>query len=84
MGMILSILGIVIALVGGIWLLVKAFQTSILWGLGCLFLAPVQLVFIIMHWGEAKKPFLIYLAGIILMVLGAVLGAPALENLPAS
>lgn len=84
MGMILLMLGGLIALVGGIWLLVKAFQTSILWGLGCLFLAPVQLVFIIMHWGEAKKPFLIYLAGLVLVILGSVLGAPALENMPTS
>ncbi|WP_170113014.1 hypothetical protein [Ahniella affigens] len=79
--MILMIVGIGLALVGGLWLLVKAFQTSILWGLGCLFLAPVQLVFIIMHWDVAKKPFLYYLAGIVIMVIGTVLGAPALENI---
>ena len=46
--------GILLSLIGGIWLLVVAFQTSIWWGLGSLFIAPVSLVFTILHWQVAK------------------------------
>jgi hypothetical protein len=73
MGMILVIVGTVIYLIGGIWLIVKAFQESILWGLGSLFIPLVGLVFAIMHWAECKKPFLYALAGFVLIILGTVM-----------
>lgn len=68
----LAYLGILVALIGGIWLLVVTFKESIWWGLGSLFLPIVGLVFVIMHWQISKKPFLIYLGGIILCVIGAM------------
>ena len=71
MGSLLYYLGIVIGLIGGIWLLVVAFKESILWGLGCLFLPIVSLVFAIMFWPKAGKPFLIGVAGGIIAYIGA-------------
>jgi len=71
---ILFIIGAVLGLVGGIWLLVVAFRTSILWGLGSLFIPPVIIIFAIMHWGDAKKPFLIALCSIPFYVAGFVMG----------
>jgi hypothetical protein len=73
MGLILLILGIAIGAVGGIWLLVKAFQAGVLWGLGSLFVPLVSLIFVITHWQEAKKPFLVNVAGVALMIAGVVL-----------
>ncbi len=73
MGLILVILGILVATVGGIWILVKAFQTSVLWGLGSLFVPFVSLIFVIAHWRDAKKPFLIHLGGVALIIVGVVL-----------
>ena len=64
----LLILGGILSFVGGIWLLVVAFQTSVWWGLGSLLIAPVSLVFTILHWQVAKKPFLISLAGTVLLL----------------
>ena len=58
-GMILQVVGVVIGLVGGIWLLVVAFQESIGWGIGCLLCGLVGIIFAIQHWEKAKKPFLI-------------------------
>ena len=47
-----------VALVFGIMLLVQAFKVHVLWGLGSLFVPFVGLIFAIMHWPQAKKPFL--------------------------
>ena len=75
----LLILGLILGVVGGIWLLVVAFKTSIWWGLGCLLIGPVSLVFAVMHWQDAKKPFLISLAGTVLIIV-AVLNSPEFAN----
>lgn len=42
-------LGLAILFIGTIWFLIVAFSENILWGLGCLFLVPVSLIFLIMH-----------------------------------
>jgi len=61
---------------GGLWFLVVAFQESPLWGLGCLLVAPVSLIFLILHWDEAGKPFLVQLAGIVPMFIGIAMMGP--------
>ena len=73
-GIILIIVGSIIALFYGIILLIRAFQTHILWGLGSLFVPFVSLIFVIMNWDVAKKPFLMglisipfYLAGLAML-----------------
>ncbi len=76
LGMMLMVVGIIGALIGGIWFLVVAFQESVLWGLGCLFVPFVSLIFLIMHWDKAGKPFLIQLAGIVPMVVGMIMMGP--------
>lgn len=66
MGVIGSLLmgvGAIVAIVGGIWVLVVAFQESIVWGLLSLFIPFAVLVFVIMHWNKAAKPLLINVAG---------------------
>ena len=71
---ILTVLGFIVMAVGGIWILIEAFKESALWGIGCILFNPVSLIFVIMHWDVAKKPFFINLAGIAIMILGAILG----------
>lgn len=52
---------LLIALVALIWLTVRAFRRSALWGLGVLFLSPIVSTFYgIKYWDEDKKPFLTY------------------------
>ena len=72
-GFILMAVGMLVALIGGTWFFVVAFRESVLWGLGCIFVPFVSLIFLIMHWDEAGKPFLIKLAGIVPMVAGAAM-----------
>ncbi len=75
--MALMAVGAIGSLVFGIMILIKAFQTSILWGLGSLLVPFVILVFVAMHWGLTKKPFL-YLVGCwVLMLIGGALGGAA-------
>ena len=69
----LFIVGAIISFIYGLQLLVTAFQTSILWGLGYIFIPFVSLIFIVFHWSEAKKPFLRGLIGIPFILLGAIL-----------
>lgn len=59
-------------LVGGIWIVVLAFKKSVLWGIGSLIVPFVSLIFVIMNWQETKKPFLIQIAGVVLLVVGAL------------
>jgi hypothetical protein len=75
-GMILSLVGGVVGLVGFIWLVVVAFKESILWGIGCLLVPCVGIVFAIMNWEKAKKPFLIGLGGSLLASVGSFLMKP--------
>ena len=76
MGTLLIIVGVLVALVGGIGMLLVAFRESILWGLGCFFIPLVSLIFLISHWDDAKKPFFIQLSGIALIILGGVMNGP--------
>jgi hypothetical protein len=75
MAMLLVVGGYGAIIVGGIWLLVKAFTESIVWGLLCLFIPIAGLIFVITHWEDAKSPFLLQVAGIVLVVVAVVLGA---------
>lgn len=68
----LAVLGMILSFVGGIWLLVVAFKTSVWWGLGSLFIPLVGLIFVILHWQPSKKPFLISVVGTVLLIIGAM------------
>ena len=64
-------LGIALIIIGGIGTLIAAFKTSILWGLGCLLIAPVSLIFLVLHWDVAKNPFFLQLVGLALLFAGS-------------
>jgi hypothetical protein len=63
-GVPLLAVGMVVALISSVSFLVGAFRVSLWWGLGCLFVAPVTLVFLLVHWKVALRPFLLSLAGL--------------------
>lgn len=74
--MVLVINGAVIALVGAIFFLIESFRANVWWGLACLLLFPVQLVFLIRYWGAAKHPFLIQMIGILCILASAIFAGP--------
>ncbi len=71
----IEMLGLAILVIGGLWLLIEAFTTSILWGIGCLLITPVSLVFIFVHWDRAKSPFILQLVGLALIISNTFLEA---------
>jgi len=83
MSMILLVVGFALYLIGAIWLLIKAFQESILWGLGSLFIPLVGLIFAVLHWADCKKPFLYALAGLVLLIAGAAMAPTSEMAMPA-
>ena len=73
-GLVLLIAGGLVMAVTGIVLLTKAFQTSILWGLGYIFVPFVSLIFVAMYWNDTKKPFLYMLGGLAVFIVGIAIG----------
>jgi hypothetical protein len=66
---LLAIVGYGFVAVGGIMMLVAAFRTSVLWGLGCLFLPIVGLIFLFAHWSDAKKGFIVQVVGLVILLI---------------
>ena len=67
----LLIIGLIIFIIGGIGFLIAAFKNSLLWGLGCLILSPISIIFLILHWSDAKNPFFLQLIGVAIMFIGS-------------
>ena len=63
----MSMIGLVLMLVGALWMVVIAFQESVLWGLGCLFIPFVTLFYAATRWAKVKVPALIWAAGWLLI-----------------
>lgn len=60
----------IISVIAWVWLLVVSFKEHVLWGIGNLLLPfPLAIVFAILHWQEAKKPFLLYMGTSILVTV---------------
>ncbi len=75
-GVLVLLVGCLLALVGFIWFVIAAFQESVLWGLGVLFVPFVHLIFLVLGWDRAKRPFFLQLFGVAMIVFAAiVLGA---------
>jgi len=73
----LAAVGVIISLVGGVWLVILAFRQSLLWGLATVFIPFAALVFAVMFWDEAKRPFFISIAGSAVATLAAFLAVGA-------
>ena len=72
-GQIFIVIGITLAIIGDVMIIIQAIKTSLLWGLGTLFLPIVGLVFIIMYWDKTKKYVLWLLLSILFFIIGGTL-----------
>ncbi len=72
-GQIFIVIGITLAIIGDIMIIIQAFKTSLLWGLGTLFLPIVGLVFIIMYWDKTKKYVMWLFLSIVFFIIGGTL-----------
>jgi hypothetical protein len=75
---------LLVGVAGKLWLFWVAFQKSLTWGLGCMLVPFVSLLFLLQHSDKAWKPFLMYFGGIGSVVVWAALTAPPLDPPPAS
>ena len=80
MGIAILIITGLIAFAANIWLLIVAFQRSVLWGLAVFFIPFAALVFAVMYWQDAKKPFLIMLVASIAMGISLVMVFPQMNT----
>lgn len=67
-------LGFGILILGGIGFLIAAFKQSLIWGLGCLLFAPIALIFLFVHWSEARNPFFLQLLGFGILFVASMPG----------
>ena len=65
---ILIVLGALLAAVGGVWGIVVAFRRSLIWGLCYIFVPFASLAFLIVAWADAKRPFLVRMMGVFLIL----------------
>ena len=63
-------LGVILSLVGSLWIVINAFRTSVLWGLGALFVPFVSLIFALLNFAGTKIPLLLCVIGMILCIMG--------------
>lgn len=69
---IAAVIGGIVLGVGWIWFAVTAFRESTSQGLLCLFIPFYAIYYAIKRWSDAKKPFLIYLVGVVVLIVGLV------------
>lgn len=77
MSLILIALGWILSIVGGIWFLIKVFDDSIGWGIGCILLPFLSLVYLIMNFSDVKNPFFVQLAGSAFYIVGFMIAPEA-------
>lgn len=66
--------GLLLILAGLVWLVMRAFSTSLLWGWGSL-IPPITLIYALRHWRSARQAVMLAALGIIPLVVGMVLMA---------
>ncbi len=71
LGMILSVVGGIGALIFGIQILILAFRTSLAWGLCSLLIPLVIFFYVAKNWAACKTPFLRWLACAVLAAIGS-------------
>ncbi|MBS7660725.1 MFS transporter [Pseudomonas lalucatii] len=64
--------GLLVILTGLVWLVVRAFGTSLLWGWLAL-LPPLTLLYVLRHWRSARQALALSLMGFIPLVVGLAL-----------
>ncbi|MFI8746878.1 MFS transporter [Pseudomonas sp. NPDC077186] len=83
MDALLIIGGLLLMLAGLVWLVMRAFGTSLLWGWGSL-IPPLTLIYLLRHWSRARSAVALIGLGVIPLVVGlTLLAAKDAERLAA-
>ena len=68
---LLLLAGAIVYLIGVFKMMIVARRTGSFWFVGCLFSVLIPF-YCILHWPSARKPCYVLLAGILLMLVGAL------------
>ena len=60
----LALVGALLAVIGNVWIVVLAFRTGLLWGVGCLLLPPLGLVYCAVNFRKTWKPLVVAIIGL--------------------
>lgn len=74
------IVAIALVVIGHLWWVIAAFRVSVLWGLLVLFVPIMPLMFLLVHWEDAKKPFFCVLLALVALVPPMVLNWETLNK----
>jgi len=74
MSLIFLWLGYALCFLGGLWIVVLAWQKGILWGVGCLVFPFLQLIYVALNWKEAKSAFFVQVAGFVAFSISGAVG----------
>lgn len=72
-GSALLLTGSIINLIGFVFWLIVTFRVGLLWGIGCLIVPFLCLLFAVLNWNDSKKPAIYTFVGSILCLMGASL-----------
>lgn len=72
MDTLLILLGLLLILAGYVWLIARAFERSLFWGLASL-VPPLALLFVLIHWRHARSAVVLGGLGCIPLVVGLTL-----------
>lgn len=66
---ILSLIALAAGIIGWLWITVMAFsEGETLWGVGCLIISPLCILFGLMHFQDLKIPFFMVVGGFVVRV----------------
>ena len=66
---ILSLIALAAGVIGWLWITVMAFsEGETLWGVGCLIISPLCILFGLMHFQELKIPFFMVVGGFVVRI----------------
>ncbi|MFI3220278.1 MAG: DUF308 domain-containing protein [Methylococcales bacterium] len=70
-GVVILITGLILFVIAHIWFIIITFQTSVIWGLFCIF-GPgiISLLFTILYWNISKRAFWSSVTGMLMMLFG--------------
>ena len=72
-GEAIVLVGFVFWIVGQIWMAIRAFQCSWMWGIAILFIPMAGAAFLFGRWRYARTPFLVNVSGLLLVLIGGVM-----------
>jgi len=79
---ILLLAGAAIGVYAGMLLLVRAFKTSLVWGLVSTLVPLGNIIFMFVHWSKGRRPFIAHIIALVLLTGGCIASPGVIKSLP--